>query len=83
MDALFKGQKKIVRYMYCMYITALSSDKLHNPLSTGNVKWPNNTELGIWDFRSENGASLQNTYVFFDKKENSTQTSRLGKNLAD
>lgn len=58
MDALFKGQKKIVKYMYCMYITALSSDKLHNPLSTGNVKWPNNTELGIWDFRSENGANF-------------------------
>lgn len=58
MDALYKGPKKIVKYMYCMYITALSSDKLHNPLSTGSVKCPNNTELGIWDFRSENGANF-------------------------
>lgn len=55
MDALYKGPKKIVKYMY---ITALSSDKLHNPLSTGSVKCPNNTELGIWDFRSENGANF-------------------------
>lgn len=58
MDALYKGPKKIVKYMYCMYITALSSDKLHNPLSTGSVKCPNNTELGIWDFRSQNGANF-------------------------
>lgn len=65
MDALYKGPKKTVKYMYCMYITALSLDKLHNPLSTASVKWSNNTELGIWDFRSQNGANFLKKFKLY------------------